>query len=101
MADLGFNKCALSSTFALVFWLNICNNLDHGGVPSAINNMMTDLKLTETGMGMLGSILFIGLVVGSVVATAIIDNISLKNILFISLLCNGLGILSLAIFKDF
>ena len=99
--DLGYNKCVLRFTFFLVFWMNICTNLDHGGVPSAINNMMDDLDLKETQMGSLGAILFIGLVFGSACATLIIDKFSLKNILFLSMLFNGLGFMVLSISKNF
>ena len=54
--------------FILLFWINMCSNLDHGALPSASPNIKKSLKINETELGTLLSLVFGGLFLGSIIS---------------------------------
>jgi len=75
-----------------VFLLDILINIDHGAVPAALSDISQDLNIVDTGMGLLGSLVFFGLVVGSVTASVVLGRFQYKNILITSLLANAISL---------
>jgi hypothetical protein len=61
-------SCWVYFTFALIMLVNIWINFDHGVMPAGATTIKTDLELTNTLFGGLGSIVFVGLAIGSIFA---------------------------------
>ena len=69
---------------------NILINIDQGVLPAATNEMMIDLDLTEVEFGLLGSLMYIGLIAGSTIAGYIYQRFSCKRIVIFNLCCTGI-----------
>ena len=52
-------------------------------------------------MGGLGSLIFLGLVLGSATATVIIDKFQYKHILLCSMVVNGLGLIMMTLTEEY
>jgi predicted MFS family arabinose efflux permease len=59
------------SVFFLLFFTNILNNVDHGSLPGCFNAIKDKLQVENFGFGILGSIVFVGLIFGSIVASGL------------------------------
>ena len=84
-----------------IFLLNMGNNLDHGAIPAATKVLKQDLKLNNQQLGSLGSLVFFGLTIGSMIGTLFVGKLSYKAILALSYLGNGLGLLAFAYFTSY
>lgn len=99
--DLGYSQKGLGAMTFLVFWTSMTNNFDHGGVPAALEDMKKDLKLSTLQMGSMGTMLFIGPVFGSIFATCLIDKLSYKINMFLSVLSIGIAFFLLTMTSNF
>lgn len=71
----------------LIFCItNILLNIDQGVLPAATNEMMIDLDLTEMEFGLLGSLMYIGLITGSLVAGWAYQRFSCKKVLIVNII---------------
>jgi len=68
---------------------NIILNIDQGVLPACTNELMQDLNLEEVKFGMLGSLLYIGLIGGSFVAGYIFQKFSNKKVVMVNLVLMG------------
>ena len=76
-----------------MFIFNVIVNLDHGAIPSITKNIEETLSLTGIQLGFLGSLVFLGLVLGSLVAGFIYNSrLQFKTILQISYAGNAIGL---------
>ena len=67
-------------------------NFDHGAIPAALVEMSDELKFSKSEMGSLGSYVYLGFVVGSIVNMTVLTNrYSDKTILSWAFVLNGLG----------
>lgn len=74
---------------------NVLINMDHGIIPAATKEIEEDMDISEFELGLLGSLVYLGLVAGSISASVTFQKYSAKRILLFS----GLGnIISLFIF---
>ena len=87
--------------FFFVFFINMAVNLDHGAIPAATKILKVDLNLDNQQLGTLGSLVFIGLTLGSLTATFIVSILPYKVILSLSYLGNGIGLLAFSYFEDY
>ena len=55
--------------FFLVLFMNVLINVDHGVMPAGSIVIKNDLGVNNTEYGLLGSVVFMGLTVGSIAAT--------------------------------
>jgi hypothetical protein len=55
----------------LFFFTNIMVNVDHGSLPGCFNSIKEKLGVGNLGFGILGSIVFVGLILGSMVASGL------------------------------
>ena len=62
----------------MVFFSNLIINIDHGVMPAGSIVIREDLHQSNTEYGLLGSIVFAGLVVGSLVATFAFRNMDMR-----------------------
>lgn len=99
--EIGLNSKTLFCLCVLLSILDININLDHGALPSAGTKIKEDLKLPNATFGTLGSMVFLGLVGGSMVASFIFGKVSYKLILILSFLFNGVGIFGFVMVENF
>ena len=78
--------------FRALFIFDICVNIDHGAIPACLHEMKIDLGLKEVQVGSFGSLVFLGLGVGSALTSLIIGRISYKLLLSMSLIGNAVGL---------
>jgi MFS family permease len=84
---------------AFLFFLDVLINVDHGALPSAAVAIKEELDMPNVALGTLGSLVFLGLVTGSLCAAYVMATFKFKTILSVSFLGNGVGLL-LFIAKD-
>lgn len=84
-----------------MFFLDMLINVDHGALPAASVALKNDLNMGNVELGSLGSLVFLGLVIGSGSATLILNFCSFKWLLAISFLGNGIGLVVFTATKNF
>jgi len=75
-------------------------NLDHGIIPAATKEIKTDLQIAEVELGLLGSIVYGGLLLGSLVAGQIFQKFNSKSIITTTISAYILSLLMFPISKD-
>lgn len=83
-----FGKFKRKLIFLLIFYLNILVNVDHGAIPAATTVLKRELNLNNVALGTIGSIVYLGLVLGAISAGPIFSNYSSKWIICMSLLAS-------------
>lgn len=78
-------------SFALIFYFNLIINVDHGVMPAGAITIKEYLGVSNTEYGLLGSIVFFGLVLGSLAATFVFNTINTKVILISVMILNALS----------
>ena len=58
------SKKVLNFIFAIVFFTNLMINVDHGILPACTKEVKRDLDLDNANLGLLGSLVYAGLVIG-------------------------------------
>lgn len=76
--------------FFLFAMLNLLMNFDHGTVPAATEQLKNYLNLSDSQLGLFGSLVFIGVIIGSLISLSIINTFNRKYILLIFLMLCGL-----------
>ena len=76
---------------------NIVINMDHGTIPAASNEIMTELKIEEDTLGTFGSLVYFGNLLGALFLIKIIDSMNRKNLAIIASAGNALLILTFTI----
>jgi len=85
----------LKIIYAVACFANLVINLDHGILPACTQEIKRDLKIDEFKLGLLGSVVYIGLMLGSITSGPLLQTYSSKKIIAFSTLGN---IISLFIF---
>lgn len=78
-------------TFALLLFFNLVINIDHGVMPAGAITIKTQLGVSNTEYGLLGSIVFFGLVLGSLAATFVYNSMNTKAVLVMIMLLNAVS----------
>jgi sugar phosphate permease len=65
-ADEKGDQRTLKLIFVVVFVSNLLTNVDHGSIPAATTVMKEDLKLDNSNLGVLGSLVYVGLAAGKI-----------------------------------
>jgi MFS family permease len=76
--------------FFLFAMLNLLMNFDHGTVPAATEQLKNYLNLSDSELGLFGSLVFIGVIIGSLISLSIINTFNRKYILLLFLMLCGL-----------
>jgi len=58
------NEKILSCVFFVIFLTNLMINVDHGILPASTLEIREDLNITNVDIGVLGSLVYLGLVAG-------------------------------------
>jgi MFS family permease len=85
----GFGKFKRKLTFFLLFIINLLVNLDHGAIPAGTTELMNDLKIDHVTLGTIGSMIFLGLTLGSVIAGPLFSSYSPKIIVIMGLIISS------------
>ena len=84
----GINPHSLNFLFVTILFANTLINVDHGIIPAITGVLKEDLELDNAALGFLGSIVFVGLTAGSMLAGPIFNFLNAKLILCVSWGCN-------------
>lgn len=88
--DLGYSHNKVMSCSFLIFTLDLIINLDHGAMPAALTTIQEDLKLNNTEMGSLGSMIFLGITISSAFGAIVFKKFGYQRVIWICMLVNGL-----------
>lgn len=92
------NQGLVKLFFMFVVFANILVNVEHGCIP-ACTISLREIFDDNTALGTLGSIVYVGLLIGSFVAPPIFHHMSAKRIILICLISNGFALLLFSFFK--
>ena len=74
--------------FGLYIILNILMNVDHGTIPAATSEIKNDLVINDEILGLFGSLVFVGVIIGSLITLTLINFFNRKYLLIIFLILN-------------
>ena len=74
--------------YRVAWCTQILINLDHGILPACTKEIKEDVGLDEVGLGLLGSLVYLGLICGSLTAGPLFQKISSKKIICTTTLLN-------------
>lgn len=60
-----YNQAVVNFIFVLIFLTNLLINVDHGSLPAATLNIKSDLNIDNVKLGVLGSLVYLGLTFGT------------------------------------
>lgn len=83
-----FGKLKRKIIFVILLITNLVINLDHGAIPAATAVLKSKLDVSNSELGLLGSLLFFGITLGGFSATILFRMYSAKWIVCISLGCS-------------
>lgn len=83
-----FSRQGRSSFFSLICFLNFFLNLDHGIFPACTQELKRDLTLSDLQLGFLGSVVYVGLLLGSLLCGKCLQIYDSKRVIGFSLLGN-------------
>jgi predicted MFS family arabinose efflux permease len=73
---------------------NILINVDHGSLPACVQDIQTDLGIHDFQFGILGSLVYAGITIGSAISSWIFQNsVFIKPSLYLSLLLNAISLI--------
>jgi MFS family permease len=81
-----FGKFKRKLIFLLIFYLNILINIDHGAIPAATTILKRELNLDNVSLGTIGSLVYLGLVLGAISAGPIFSAYSSKWVVCVGLI---------------
>lgn len=73
--------------------MEILINVDHGAIPSAAVAIKNDFDMNNAWFGVLGSMVYMGLVSGSLAGAFVLGKFKYKTVLVASFIGNGAGLL--------
>jgi MFS family permease len=80
--SINMDRSATSLLIYLLFLaVNLLINMDHGSIPAATTKISEDLQFSKVQLGALGSLVFIGLAVGSSVSGFVYTHFGTKSII--------------------
>jgi sugar phosphate permease len=81
-----FGKFKRKIIFALIFVINVLINVDHGAIPASTTSLKRDFNMDNVTLGIIGSLVYLGLVLGSISAGPIFQSYAAKWVVTISLI---------------
>ena len=88
--DLGYSRTKVLMCSFIIFLLDIVMYLGHGAMPATLTGIQDEMKLSNTDMGGLGSMVFFGIVLGSASGAYVFKKFEYRTTIWVSLLINGL-----------
>ena len=91
--EVGFKTNTIMVVCGFIFFLDVLINLDHGALPAAATAIKEETQMPNVKIGSLGSMVFLGLVCGSICGTIVLGKFKFKTVLVLSFLGNGIGLI--------
>ena len=91
----------LKFMYVVACFANLVINLDHGILPACTQEIMRDLHIDELGLGLLGTVVYVGLLLGSITSGPLLQNYSCKKIIAGSTLGNIISLFIFPISENF
>ena len=76
--------------FVIFTLVNLLNNFDHGTIPASTNELRNYLGLSDSQLGIFGSLVFLGVMIGSLFSLTIINIFNRKYILLFFLILQSI-----------
>lgn len=95
-----FSKIKRKVIFGLVIVINILINFDHGAIPAGTTALKKENNLDNVALGIIGSLVYLGLVLGSLSAGPIFSSYSPKWIIILSLMFSCFFLYSFTLLKN-
>ena len=95
------SKKVIYFLFFVILLMNLLINFDHGVMPAGAPSMQADLQLNNTEYGWLGSVVFIGLTLGSISASFTYQKFNSKHVLVAVLLANAISMACFTLSKHY
>jgi fucose permease len=99
--DLGYSTKSIGVVFWFMVIIYMFINVDHGALPCATVALKEDLNIDNVQLGSLGSLVFFGIVIGSICAAFILSKMSYRSVLCLSFLGNWSGLMLFIVTKNF
>jgi sugar phosphate permease len=97
-----YHSQVIYSVFTLLFVTNIMINVDHGSLPGCFNAIKEKLDVGNLGFGILGSIVFVGLIFGSIAASGLFSQGDwIKPTLILALTLNAISLYAFTLSNSF
>ena len=97
-----FNKNVISLQFFMIFLGNVLCNIDHGTLPGCSQQIKDDIKINDLQFGTLGSVVYGGIVIGSLCCSVVFSNAKLiKPCIVLTLGLNGVALFGFTLTKSF
>ena len=87
--------------FSLLMITSLFVNIDHGAIPAATDNIKNDNNLTDTQLGTLGSLVYLGTAAGALFLSFVYNIINRKYILMVGFLLSGVWVYSFTVWKNY
>jgi len=87
--------------FVVIWITNILVNVDHGWIPACTVTLKKDLNLDNASLGVLGSVVYWGLLLGSFTSPPIFHHFNVKSIILCCILFNMFCLIGFTQFSDF
>lgn len=88
------DKRTVLLVFILVSSVNIIINIDHGVIPAATEQIKVYFDIKDTGLGLMGSMIYFGVAVFSLISGKLYLKFKAKTLILISLIANVLCLLA-------
>lgn len=85
-----FGKFKRKLIFGLIFIVNVLINIDHGAIPAATTILKRDLDMDNVSLGIIGSLVYLGLVLGALSASVIFQSYTSKWVVSLSIMLSCL-----------
>jgi sugar phosphate permease len=79
----------------------LCMNIDHGIMPAATKQIQDFLGVGQSEIGLLGSLVYMGNAIGSIVMTPVYQHFNPKYVVSFSILLNIVTLISFTVYKSF
>lgn len=95
-----FGKFKRKLIFSLIFIVNVLINIDHGAIPAATTILKRDLDMDNVSLGIIGSLVYLGLVLGALSASLIFQSYSSKWVVSLSIILSCLFLYMFTVSKS-
>ena len=75
----------VAKIFIILFLLQIILNMDQGLFPAASDLIRKDLNINDEQFGLMGSVVYVGLIVGSLISGPLLSKIKSKTIIVLTI----------------
>ena len=98
-SDQELSKKGRNIVFILYLISNILISMDHGSIPASVNELR-QLTSYDQSIGLFGSLVYFGSILGSLISFSLINTFDIKLLILISLLGNSICLYTFVIIEN-